>query len=306
MTNILVTGGAGFIGFNLVRRLAKMGCDVTVLDDMTTGTPDAIPLLPNVKTIVDTVTDRGAVERAVKGKSVIFHLAARNIVSSVEAPHADAATNILGTLNVLEAAKQTGAWVVYASSSSVYGNAKHFPICEDDPVNLMSPYSASKYAGENYCQVYLGYGVPVIILRYSNVYGPGQRTVVGGVVARFVEAVLDDKPFQIHGNGSQTRDFVYIDDAVDATLKAAWSSRAVGQVFNIGTGIETDIYRLLAIVSGSAEFDGIEHIDNRNIDGIHRRVLNITKANQLLQWMPTVGLNEGVKMTLEWYKESNG
>ena len=225
-------------------------------------------------------------------------------------PDLDFRTNAQGTFNVLSEAKKFGVKVIYASSASVYGNARHLPICEDDQVNILNPYAASKLSGEAYCMAFHeSYGLPVVILRYSNVYGPYQSpdNPYCGVVSKFFNAVKNKQPIQIHGNGEQTRDFTYVDDVVEATLLAALSERAVGQVFNIGTGFETSVNQLVSYVRQSAiksinidQNFKIKYIDRRDIDNITRRVLNIEKARKILRWVPAVTLQEGLRKTYEW------
>jgi len=238
MKHILVTGGAGFIGSNLVRMLVDdYGCEVTVLDNMFTGRPENLReqgIATGVQVVTGSVLDQSLVKRLVQGKDTIFHLAAVNIIASMENPRTDLENNITGTYNVLEAAHQAGVTrVVYASTSSVYGNSGYLPVCEEDRVRFLNFYSASKYAGENYAQVfYEQYDLPVTVVRYSNVYGYNQRpeNPYAGVVAKFINWALHDAPLKIHGDGSQTRDFTFIADACRATVLAALCPRAVGQV----------------------------------------------------------------------------
>ena len=188
---ILVTGGAGFVGSVLVRRLLTAGSQVTVLDDLFTGRRDSIP--EGVEFIEGSVTDAALVNEVVKRHTLIFHLAARNIIASTANPRDDFATNIGGTLNVLLAAREAGVErVVYTSSASVYGNPRSIPINEEDGLATLSPYSVSKLAGENYCLAfYESYGLPVSVVRYSNVFGPFQtpENPYCGVVSKFLIAV---------------------------------------------------------------------------------------------------------------------
>jgi UDP-glucose 4-epimerase len=194
--------------------------------------------------------------------------------------------------------------VVYASSASIYGNPRYLPINEDDPTNALTPYSASKFAGESYCKAfYESYELPTTVVRYSNVYGRGQSAdnPYCGVIAKFFECALAGEPPKIHGDGEQTRDFTYIEDAVEATLLAAFTPRAEGQVYNVGTGRETTVNELARLV---IEVTGAnvepEHIDRRDIDNIRRRVLNIEKSRRELRWIPSVTTVEGLRRTYEW------
>jgi UDP-glucose 4-epimerase len=304
---ILVTGGAGFVGGAVVRRLVDAGAKVTVLDDLFTGQAETIP--GAAQFVRGSVTDDALVSELVAASSLVFHLAARNIIASTKNPKDDFATNIGGTLNVLMAARQAGTErVVYASSTSVYGNPRSIPINEEDLIVPLSPYAVSKLGGEHYCLAfYESYGVPMSVVRYSNVYGPGQRpdNPYCGVVSKFLTNAFDGEPLQIHGDGLQTRDFTYIDDAVEATLLAAIHPRAEGEVFNVGTGIETSVADLARMVGQATGRDvSVTSIDRRDIDNIRRRVVNIEKARRMLHWVPQVRMQRGLDRTAEWFQSA--
>jgi UDP-glucose 4-epimerase len=300
---ILVTGGAGFVGSMLVRRLVEAGAKVTVLDDLFTGNPEVLPTAAQL--IVGTVEDAKLVKELVSQASVVFHLAARNIIASTKDPQSDFSTNIGGTLNVLMAARECSLdRVVYTGSTSIYGNPRSIPINEDDGIQPLTPYAVSKLGGENYALAfYESYGTPIAIVRYSNVYGVGQRpdNPYCGVISKFFAAAYDGKPIMIHGDGQQTRDFTYIDDAVAATMLAAVHPRAEGEVFNVGTGIETSVTELARRVGEATgrELD-IQHVDRRDIDNIRRRVVSIEKARRMLRWSPQVTLETGLAKTAKW------
>lgn len=303
---IVVTGGAGFVGSNLVRQLLKDGARVVVLDDFYTGAMDNIPTdNPQLEVVRGSVTDFDLVRDVVKGAGIIFHEAARNIIVSTRNPREDYEVNIGGTLNVLLAARELGVpRTVYASSASVYGNPRYLPINEDDATNMLSPYAVSKFAGENYCKAfYESYGLSVSAVRYSNVYGPAQRpdNPYCGVIAKFFEAAMVGESPRIHGDGEQTRDFTYIDDVVEATILAGVSSKAEGQVYNVGTGRETTINQLartiLQIAGAQVE---LTHVDRRDIDNIRRRVVNIEKIRRELRWVPSITIEEGLRRTHQW------
>jgi UDP-glucose 4-epimerase len=299
---VLVTGGAGFVGGALARRLAAGGAHVSVMDDFSTGRQDAVP---DGSTVVQgSVTDAEAVRALVAEHPWIFHLAARGIVASTRNPRKDFETNAAGTLNLLLAARDCHVErLVYASSASIYGNPRTLPINEDEPVMALSPYAVSKHSGEQYCLAfYESYGVPAAIVRYSNVYGPGQRldNAYSGVVAKFFAAAAAGLPMAIHGDGQQTRDFTFIDDAVEATLVAGMHSRAEGEVFNVGTGVETSVIELAgAIASILGVEPAVENIDRRDIDNIRRRAVNIEKIRRMLRWSPQVALEAGLRRTAE-------
>ena len=302
---VLVTGGAGFVGSNLVRRLVELDARVTVLDNFVTGDTSNLRGVETPRIVQGSVTDVELLNQLVPGMDYVVHAAARNIIVSTRNPREDFETNIGGTLNVLLAARNSKVVrIVYTSSASVYGNSRYLPVNEDDQPSLLSPYAVSKYAGENYCQAFHeSYDIPTAVVRYSNVYGPGQSpsNPYCGVIAKFFQAAVDGKPISIHGDGQQTRDFTFVEDTVEATLLAAVSPRAVGEVFNIGTGFETDVNTLAqTIVRVTGKAVPIQHIDRRDIDNIRRRVLNIEKIRRILHWVPRHTLRQGLEKTWQW------
>ena len=307
---ILVTGGAGFIGANVVRRLCGEGADVTVLDDFFTGKLENLRGLEGrYKLVRGSVVDRALVTDQVGKHEIVFHLAARNIIASTKNPYEDFETNIGGTLNVLLAARAARTpRVVYSSSVSVYGNARSLPSNEEDPVNLLTPYAVSKFGGEGYCRALSsGSDLAAAVVRYSNVYGPGQDPTnpYCGVVSRFMTRASEGLAPEIYGDGEQTRDFTFIDDVIDATLLAAAAPAAVGKVFNVGTGIETTVN---ALARGVLDLYGLSaaptHIEKRDIDTVARRVVDISRIRQVLGWTPRVTLEEGLRRTQRWFSES--
>ena len=247
---VLVTGGAGFVGGAVAQRLVELGAQVTVLDDLFTGLPETVP--NGARFVQGSVTDQALINDLVAENALVFHLAARNIIASTKNPRDDFETNIGGTLNVLMAARETKVdRIVYSSSTSIYGNPRSIPINEDDLLIPLTPYAVSKLGGEHYCfAIYESYGLPIGCVRYSNIYGPGQRpdNPYCGVVSKFLAMTDDGAPISIHGDGEQTRDFTFIDDAVDATLLTAIHPRAEGEVFNVGTGIETSVNQLARMI----------------------------------------------------------
>jgi UDP-glucose 4-epimerase len=303
---ILVTGGAGFVGANLVRRLCAEGSQPTILDDFFTGKVENLRGLDSQYELVrGSVNDRELVTRLVAQHDVIFHLAARNIIASTANPYEDFQTNIGGTLNVLLAARAARPErVIYSSSVSIYGNPRYLPINEDDPISLLTPYAVSKYSGEGYCRAfYESYDVPVVVVRYSNVFGRGQDPTnpYCGVVSKFMQRASEGQPMVIHGDGQQTRDFTFVDDAIDATVTAGLSSKAEGEVFNVGSGIETNVNTLAQQVLDLYKLRLTPlHVDRRDIDNIRRRVVNIEKIRRVLRWTPRTTLEEGLRLTYEW------
>lgn len=302
---ILVTGGAGFVGSCLVAKLVREGAVVTVLDDLFTGDLTNIEYLRELTFIKGSVTDYDLIEDVVQKVDIVFNLAARNIIVSTQRPREDFNVNAGGMLNVLMAVKNHGIEkIVYTSSASVYGNARYLPVNEDDRLNILNPYAASKLAAENYCMAfYESYDIPVTIVRYSNVYGVNQSPTnpYCGVVSKFFESVLNGNPPQIHGDGEQTRDYTYVEDAVEATMLAALAPKAVGEVLNVGTGKETSVNQLadLVIKISGKDLKSIR-IDRRDIDNIRRRVLNIEKTRKSLKWIPTTSLEAGLNNTYLW------
>jgi UDP-glucose 4-epimerase len=299
---VLVTGGAGFVGAAIASRLVEAGRDVTVLDDLSTGHAESVP--SGAALIHGSVGDIGPLRALVAGHPLIFHLAARGIVASTRNPREDFETNVGGTLNLLLAARECGIErLVYASSASVYGNPRSIPLNEDDALVPLSPYAVSKLSGEQYCLAfYESYGLPVAVVRYSNVFGPGQRPEnrYAGVVTKFMASAFARRPLSIHGDGQQTRDFTFVDDAVDATLLAGRHPRAEGEVFNVGTGIETSVAELARQIGSVLGVETeIEHVDRRDVDNIRRRVMNIEKIRRMLRWSPQTTLEAGLQRTAE-------
>lgn len=305
----LVTGAAGFIGSAICRRLVAEGHDVVGLDDLSVGSAEQLAGVPEVRLEVADVRDREAVAAAAKGCDVIAHQAAmKSVPRSIEEPARYTDVNVMGTLNVLLAARERPATVVFASSSSVYGDQDRFPQTEEMAPRPRSPYAASKLAGEGYCRSWWeSYRVPVIALRYYNVYGPGQdpSSEYAAVVTRFIAACLTGSKPTIYGDGEQSRDFVFIDDVVEANLLAARAAgEAFGRAFNIGGGAEpTSVNRLLDLIATSC---GVEpepvHEPERQGD-IRRSEADVTLARSLLGFDPKVDIADGLRRTVDWFRE---
>jgi UDP-glucose 4-epimerase len=305
---ILITGGGGFVGSNLVKALSAYDCSLTVLDDFFTGDIENLRGI-DCQVVTGSVADKELVYNQVEGKDIVFHLAARNIILSNKNPREDLEVNVVGSFNVFEACiKHKVSRVVYSSTSSIYGNPKILPINEDAETLFLSFYSASKYSAEVYARsFYEVYNLPISIVRYSNVYGYNQspKNPYCGVIGKFISAALQNKPITIHGDGEQTRDFTFIDDAVEATIQCAIVPKAIGNVYNVGTGVEVSVNHLAELineVSGSKV--PIEYIDKRDIDNIRRRVVNIEKARHELQYSPLNTLKKGLEKTIEWFRAS--
>lgn len=309
-SKVLVTGGAGFVGANLVNELVQRNAEVTVLDDLFTGALSNIEKLKIKEFIKGDVRDEDLVKKIACDFDIIFHLAARNIIVSTKNPLEDYSVNIGGTLNMLNNLKGSKKLYrfVYTSSVSIYGNTKYLPINEDDPYNLLSPYAVSKLGGENYTRVfYENYDLPSVVVRYSNVYGIFQSTInpYCGVIGKIIDSISNDKSPLIHGDGEQTRDFTYVKDAVESTLLAGISHKSIGEVFNIGSGLEISINTLVTLINELYGKNIIpDYIDRRDIDNIRRRVVNIEKIRRTLRWVPQYTLKKGLKETIEWHEST--
>jgi nucleoside-diphosphate-sugar epimerase len=303
----LISGGAGFIGSHIAEALLKRNEEVRVFDNLATGNQSnlrALQSLPGtVEFIQGDVRDTDAVKAAVKGVEVVFHQAALASVSrSIAQPVASLETNINGTQNVLLAARDAGVRrVVYASSSSVYGNTPILPKHEEMPTLPMSPYAVQKLTGELLCRVFTRvYGIETVALRYFNVFGPRQdpASQYAAVIPRFLTALLEKRRPIVFGDGEQTRDFTYIENVVQANLLASTSTDAVGEALNIGCGERISLNRILHIVS---ELLGIqvdaEYREQRPGD-VRDSLADINKARELLGYTPTVNFHEGLERTL--------
>lgn len=309
---LLVTGGAGFIGSHVVERMVAGGHDVRVLDDLSTGNLDNLAgVAGSVELVEGDVADPDTVGLAVAGREAVVHLAAvASVEASVRRPLATNRTNLVGTVALLEAAAEAGARrVVYASSAAVYGEAERLPITEDDAKRPMSPYAADKLAGEHYLGHYHRQGrLDGTALRFFNVYGPRQdpSSPYSGVISIFLERVSRGQPVTIHGDGSQTRDFVYVADVVEAIVRAATDPRDVGEpgrrelpVMNLGTGRSTDLLTLLHEVAAACGRSGtveVRHGERRGGDIAHS-LADVSRLSHRFGWLPGTSLREGLTAT---------
>ena len=302
---VTVTGGAGFIGSHLVARLVEDGHDVVVLDDLSTG--DEASVHPAAAFVAGDVCDAGAVGSALDGCEVVIHLAAhRAIARSIDDPAGTDRANSQGTVTVLQAAVAAGVRrVVYASSSSVYGDAPVTPVREDAPPAPVSPYAVSKLAGEHYCRVFGElHGLETVALRYFNVYGPGQPSDgrYATVIPLFLEALLSGRRPVVFGDGSLARDFTYVEDVVATTVAAASAPAAPGRVYNVGAGKPYSLLELLGILG---RLTGVTpdpvHEDARRGD-VARTHADSSAAARDLGFKPSVRLEEGLARTVEWFR----
>lgn len=303
----LVTGGAGFIGSTLAIALRDRGHTVRVLDDLSAGDPDQVP--SDIKLIEGDVADEALMRKAVAGSEVVFHHAAhRAVLRSVEHPLATDTANTHGTLTVLKAASDAGVRrVVYASSSSVYGGAAQMPTPESAPTVPRSPYAVTKLAGEHYCRVFSElYGLETVALRYFNVYGPRQRpdSAYAAVIPLFVDALRRGEPATVHGDGTQSRDFTFIDDVVVANMAAASAPAATcsGKAYNIAGGMASSLLEVLEIVGRILEVEPARiHVDPRPGDVLHT-CADVAAARTELGYQSRVSLGEGLARTVSWIK----
>jgi len=304
-TSYLVTGGAGFIGSHIAEALLERGEHVRVLDNMLTGRNINLAALGGrVEYIQGDLRDRAALEAAMKGVEVVFHQGAiASVPSSIADPVGSLEINVNGTQNVLLAARDTGVRrVVYASSSAVYGDEPTLPKRENLPTNTLSPYAVQKLTGELLCDVFTRiYGLETVALRYFNVFGPRQNPAseYAAVVPRFLTMLLEGKRPVVYGDGEQTRDFVYIANVVQANLRAAASSAAVGRAMNIGCGERISLNEVLRL---AGELLGItveaEYRDARPGD-VRDSVADISLAQELLGYQPDITFRTGLTRTLE-------
>jgi UDP-glucose 4-epimerase len=303
----LVTGGAGFIGSHIVRRLVSTGERVRVLDNFAAGKLENLQALDDkVELIRGDILDQALVEKATQGVEVVLHQGAlRSVPFSVENPALVNRVNVEGTINILIAARDAKVRrVVFASSSSVYGNTKVFPNSESVSPSPVSPYAASKLAGEHYCRVFTGlYGLETISLRYFNVFGPGQdpHSQYAAVIPRFIRSALRQESLQIHGDGLQSRDFTYIDNVVEANLLAARCQDGIGEVINVAQGKS---YSLLDLV------DALQKVFERKLETFHttarpgdvrQTLADISRAERFLGYKPTITFEEGIARTVGYF-----
>ena len=302
----LVTGGAGFIGSSIVRRLVARGDAVRLLDNFSSGRRENLSGLRDVEIIEADIRDELRLKWAFQGVSIVFHQAAiASVPRSVEDPVTANEVNLTGTLKVLQAARHAGARrVIYASSSSAYGDEPTFPKVESMLPSPLSPYAAAKVAGELYCHAfYRIYGLETVSLRYFNVFGPRQdpRSEYAAVIPRFVTAALRGEPAVIHGDGEQTRDFCFVEDVVTANLLAAGvdGKAAAGRVFNIASGQATSLIGVLHHLEGIlGRAIGRQHEPPR-VGDVRHSLADISAAGTTLGYRPAATFVDGLRRTVE-------
>ena len=314
MKNVfLVTGGAGFIGSHLTARLLSEGASVRVLDDFSAGSEsnlaDARAHGVDLEIIRGDIRDLPTVERAAAGVEAIFHQAAmRSVPRSVADPLGANDHNVTGTLHVFEAARRAGVRrVVYASSSSVYGDRPELPKREDQIPAPISPYAVSKLAGEQYAQVWQRlYKVETVGLRYFNVFGPRQdpASEYAAVIPRFIVWALRGEPLEIHGDGHQSRDFTYIDNVVDANLLAARAPEVGGEVFNVGCGERISLLEIVTRLEKILSRPLVRRYTPRRAGDVPHTLADTSKGKRQLGYTPLIDFAEGLARTVEYFRGS--
>lgn len=304
--DVLITGGAGFLGSQLALKLLDKCNNIWIIDDLSTGKKQSLPSSSKVHFIEGSILDESLLQPILPKINYIFHFACANLVNSVADIERDFSTNLLGGFKMLQYAEKYCTQLkrfVYASTASVYSQADVLPT-EESYHNIKLPYSASKFSAEHYMQVFHHlFKLPITTLRFSNVYGPGQLSSnpYCGVVAKFFDAVLENEGFTIFGDGNQTRDFTFVYDALDATLLAAVQPQAIGKVYNVGTGIETSVNKLAEKIMETCNYSGkIIYLPKRSVDIVQRRSVNIALIKKELNWQPETSLSEGLQMTYRW------
>jgi UDP-glucose 4-epimerase len=308
MKNVLITGGAGFIGSHIAEECATKGCRVTVVDNLSTGHLSNLDPIRNVITFVEgDIRDEKLMNSTMDGCDVVFHHAAVvSVTQTVSDPVGSTDVNDVGTLKVLDAARRNNVGrVVLASSSAVYGDDPQLPKVESMTPKPLSPYAVQKLTNEYYAGLYYQlYGLEAVCLRYFNVYGPRQdpTSPYSGVISIFMQRAAQKKVPTIYGDGKQTRDFVFVKDVVQANLLAAVQNRASDQVLNVGTGEAISVKDLWHRIADMSQFEAEpEYAGARSGDILHS-LADIAKTKEILTFQPTIALDRGLSETLNWYR----
>lgn len=306
MKKILITGGAGFIGSHIIEVLQKENCEITVLDNLHTGLKENVP--ERVRLIELDIRDKGVIDIFEQYQfDVVLHLAGQTMVNvSVDAPFYDADINIMGTMNILESCRKTGVKrIVFSSTAATYGDIEEVPIREEFSVNPLSFYGLSKLTVEKYLKLYHDlYGLEYVILRYANVYGERQGDGgEGGVISIFTKKIAKDESFVIHGDGKQTRDFVYAGDVARANWYAA-NTEYCNTIYNVSTNSETSIRELVDLLESASGKTIDRQYGERREGDIYRSVLDNSKIVTNLNWRPMINLQEGLKRTYDYFVKS--
>ena len=310
-TRALVTGGAGFIGSNLADELIRQGAKVRVIDNLVTGYRENLEEISGDFDFVEAdLNDDKALTGAIEGVDVVFHQAALpSVPRSVENPRETHEACVNGTFNLLLKAKDAGVRrVIYAASSSAYGDQATLPKVETMSPEPLSPYAAAKLVGEYYCRVFNQvYGIETVALRYFNVFGPRQdpSSMYSGVISRFIDALMKGTTPTIYGDGEQTRDFTYVANVVSANLRAAETTSGIGKVINVANGERVSLNQLLETLKKILDKSGVqpEYLPGRKGDVKHSQADN-GRAKEFLGYEKLVDLEEGLKRTIDWWKTS--
>lgn len=310
MKKYLVTGGAGFIGSNIVKKILANGDFVRVADNFSTGRRENINEFvsnPNFELLKCNLAELEAARTAVKGMHIVMHQAALpSVQRSVDDPIASNNANVTATLNTLIAARDEKIErFVYASSSSVYGNNPEMPKKEDFPIRPESPYALTKYVGERYCQLFWNiYKLPTICLRYFNVFGPKQdpNSQYSAVIPNFIKVILEGRGPVIFGDGEQSRDFTFVDNVVSANLLAAGATQGFGEVFNVACGEKISLNEIIKLLQVSIGKEVTVKYGKDRVGDVKHSLADISKAKKIIKYSPVVTFEEGLKRTIEWYK----
>ena len=307
----LVTGGAGFIGSHIAAALAASGAKVRIIDDLSTGYRENIEAIEgHVDFVHGSLADEASLRRALEGVELVFHEAAiPSVPRSVENPRQTHVASVESTFSLLLAAKETKVRrVVYAASSSAYGDQPSLPKVETMLPEPLSPYAVAKLVGEYYCQVFTRvYGLETVSLRYFNVFGPRQdpSSQYSGVISRFIGALLRDESPVIYGDGEQSRDFTFVQDVVNANLKAADTVKGIGQVINVANGERITLNQLLAQLKDlTGKADAVADYKEPRAGDVRHSLADISLARDLLGYRPQVDFQTGLRHTISWWKQS--
>lgn len=312
MQKVLVTGGAGFIGSNLTEALLQRGHFVRILDDFSTGKRENLifdKAYPSLEIIEGDIRDFSACRKAMNRIEYVFHQAALpSVHRSIEDPETSNAINVGGTLNILLAAREEKVKrVIYASSSSVYGDTPALPKHEEMPPNPLSPYALQKYIGEQYCQLfYQLYGLDTISLRYFNIFGPKQdpNSLYSAVIPKFIDALLQGRPPIIFGDGEQSRDFTYIENVVQANLLAMSAEHLHGEAINIACGKRISLNQLLNVLKEILGSKLSPIYQEPRQGDVKHSLADIRKGKEILNYEPTVGIEIGLEKTVDFFQKT--
>jgi nucleoside-diphosphate-sugar epimerase len=310
MASYLVTGGAGFIGSHLSEELVRRGHSVRVVDSLITGKRRNLDHIPRVEFVEGDLADLAVARRAVEGIEYVLHQAAiPSVPRSVKDPATSNNANVTASVNILVAARDAGVKrLVYAGSSSVYGDTPTLPKREDMPTNPLSPYALQKLVAEQYCQMFTRlYGFETVTTRYFNVFGPRQDpgSPYSGVISLFSSAILTGRQPVIYGDGGQTRDFTYVANVVDGVLRACEAPKAAGQVMNVATAGRISLNELLRQMNAICGTNLQAIYEDARVGDVRDSQADISKARDLLGYTPVVTFEEGLRHTLDWCRTEN-